>query len=131
MHTTETARKFVLLGVSSEQAAAFQDAALGRGYELHHYDTLSELGYLGRLREFDAAIVHEDIEPLSGIELAEYLEKLFQSLPVLLLSEKLELGLQEDVSLPTSVINRVTSGLAPLHVLQQVEAALASRAQGI
>ena len=68
--------KFLLLGGTKHQGLAYQEAAALRGWELSYFKSMDELGYLGRVREFDAAIVHHDLHPLTGLELAEYLEKL-------------------------------------------------------
>ncbi len=118
--------KCLLLGGPTQLARAYQDEAAMRGLELQHYSSMEDLGYLGRMREFDAAIVHEDLAPLSGLELAEYAEKLFQSLPlVLLTSQKHEASPNE--SLPGSIVECFLSGEAPSGVLSCVESTLKNR----
>lgn len=118
--------KCLLLGGPSHLARAYQDEAAMRGLELEHYSSMDELGYLGRMREFDAAIVHEDLAPLSGLELAEYAEKLFQSFPlVLLISQGADR--KSDNTLPSSIIECFLSGEAPAGVLSCVESTLKSR----
>jgi DNA-binding NtrC family response regulator len=86
MRSSETPWKFVLLGGDRKTAADYMSAAALEGHHLDYFASMHEIGYLGRFREYDAAIVHGDMHPLSGLELAEYLEKLFQSLPMILLT---------------------------------------------
>lgn len=114
--------KFALLGGDRREAELYIREALNRGYELLHFASMDDLGYVGRFREFNAAIVHEDFQPLSGFELAEYLEKLFQSLPMILLSDRHS----EDEAmeeLPSSVIACLPAGHDPEEVLGRAEAA--------
>lgn len=91
--------KIVLLGGDQRQADYFIGEAGARGIEMDYFDSTLSMGFLGRFREYDAAIVHEDLKPLSGLELAEYLEKLFGSLPMILLRNETR---SEDETFPTS-----------------------------
>ncbi|HYX37034.1 MAG TPA: hypothetical protein VE954_28365 [Oligoflexus sp.] len=86
MRPSETPWKFMLLGGDGKTAAHYMAAAALEGHRLDYFSSMHDVGYLGRIREYDAAIVHDDMQPLSGLELAEYLEKLFQSLPMILLT---------------------------------------------
>jgi hypothetical protein len=102
MRSSETPWKFVLLGGDGKAAAAYMSAAALEGHQLDYFTSMHDLGYLGRFREYDAAIVHGDMYPLSGLELAEYLEKLFQSLPMILLRSEDDQDFEADV--PGSVV---------------------------
>jgi hypothetical protein len=104
MKSSETPWKFVLLGGDGKTAADYMTAAALEGHRLDYFSSMHEIGYLGRFREYDAAIVHGDMYPLSGLELAEYLEKLFQSLPMILLTSEDELDFDGPV-IPTSVVD--------------------------
>lgn len=111
--------KLVLLGGERGRAAHYGMVAESLGIHLEHFSTMQEMGYLGRLREFDAAIVYEDIQPLSGFELAEYIEKLFESLPTVLLSPEIEqVRLQRE--LPSSVCHSFVAACEPRLVLEKV-----------
>lgn len=103
MKSSETPWKFVLLGGDGQTAAMYKAAAALDGHRLDYFSSMHELGYLGCFREYDAAIVHNHMQPLSGLELAEYLEKLFQSLPMLLLMQKHEVEYDQEL-IPASVV---------------------------
>jgi DNA-binding NtrC family response regulator len=126
MNRSDASWKFVLLGGNHQVAQQYAQAASLRGYALSHFASMQELGYLGRFREFDAAIVHRELNPLSGLELAEYLEKLFQSLPMVLLTEDRELP-HSLHRMPGSVIECLPIDHSPIEVLERVEEALAGR----
>jgi hypothetical protein len=103
MRSSETPWKFVLLGGDGKTAAHYMAAAALEGHRLDYFSSMHDVGYLGRIREYDAAIVHDDMQPLSGMELAEYLEKLFQSLPMILLTQVDEHD-YDDHLVPNSVV---------------------------
>ena len=83
---TRSSWKLALLGGDGQRAKDYAHEANARGHQIAHFASMNDLGFLGRIREFDAVIVH-DLNPLTGPEIAEYLEKLFQSLPAVLLSD--------------------------------------------
>src|SRR5690606_12932211 len=60
--------------------------AASRGIELHYFNTLQEMGSLGRLADYAAAIVDYDLGSMNGIEIAEYLPVFFNDMPMLLIS---------------------------------------------
>ncbi len=123
---SKTQWKCLLLGGSATEASAYLKAAASRGWEMQHFSSMDDLGYLGRVREFDAAIVHQDLHPLSGLELAEYFEKLFQSLPMVLLTSK-AFQVSATESLPGSIIDCLPKAEEPSGVLRRVEEAVLSR----
>ncbi len=94
--------KFVMLGGDAQLVQKYLVAAKALGFELDHFEGMHDLGYLGRFREYRAAIVHDELQPLSGLELAEYLEKLFHSLPMILLMREPEVILPQ--LLPSSIV---------------------------
>jgi CheY-like chemotaxis protein len=108
----------VLLGGDGKTAADYMSAATLVGHRLDYFSSVSEIGYLGRLREYDAAIVHGDMHPLSGLELAEYLEKLFQSLPMILLTADDEHELDGSL-IPTSVVDCYPASKEARRVLER------------
>ncbi len=123
MIAAETPWKFVLLGGDGKTAANYLAAAALAGHRLDHFASMHELGYLGRFREYDAAIVHDDMQPLSGLELAEYLEKLFQSLPMILLTQECVPEFQRKL-LPASVVESFPVSQEAQLVLDRVTQAL-------
>lgn len=107
---TRSSWKLALLGGDGEKAQAYAHEAKARGHQIAHFASMNELGFLGRIREFDAVIV-QDLNPLTGLEIAEYLEKLFQSLPAVLLS---------DDDSPAHLIDRLPLYADAKHVLERV-----------
>ncbi len=124
MSRQEASWKFALLGGDQEKAEVYTLAAAERGYDLEYFASMLELGYLGRFREFDAAIVHQDFQPISGLELAEYLDKLFESLPMILLTSNVQHICE---ILPGSIIECLPLDHNPRDVLDRAESAVAMR----
>ncbi len=119
MRSSETPWKFVLLGGDGKTAADYMSAAALEGHRLDYFSSMHDIGYLGRFREYDAAIVHGDMHPLSGLELAEYLEKLFQSLPMILLTSDDERDFDEPM-IPSSVVDCYPASKEARRVLERV-----------
>jgi DNA-binding response OmpR family regulator len=119
MRSSETPWKFVLLGGDGVTAATYRAAAAHEGHRLDYFSSMHDIGYLGRLREYDAAIVHGDMYPLSGLEVAEYLEKLFQSLPMILLTPDEDMDAELD-RIPSSVVDRYPASEEAHTVLHRV-----------
>ena len=57
------------------------------GMEIDVYESLMDLGSVGLLGRYDAAIVDYDLGTLNGIEIAEYLSALFGDITMVLVSE--------------------------------------------
>jgi len=58
------------------------------GVEFDAFENLMDLGSVGMLGQYDAAIVDFDLGCLNGVEIAEYLSALFGDIPMVLISEK-------------------------------------------
>jgi len=123
MKSSETPWKFVLLGGDGKTAAMYMAAAALEGYRLDYFSSMHDVGYLGRFREYDAAIVHDHMQPLSGLELAEYLEKLFQSLPMVLLTHEDEQDYDQEL-IPASVVGSYPASQEAHVVLERAIQAL-------
>lgn len=127
MTRLETCWNFALFGGCKTKAADYARLAATYGFKMQHFESMHDLDYLGRFREFDAAIVHQTLHPLSGLELAEYLEKLFQSLPMILLTEP-DTDIESVVPyLPKSVVHCLPVTQSPEDVLDRVLAAIELR----
>lgn len=109
---TRPSWKLALLGGDGEKAQVYANEANARGHQIAHFPSMNELGFLGRIREFDAVIV-QDLNPLTGLEIAEYLEKLFKSLPAVLLSD-------DDSPRTSDFIERLPLYAEAKHVLERV-----------
>jgi hypothetical protein len=99
----ETSWKFVLVGGDPQTNLKYIAAAALRTHHLDCFASMDELGYLGRFCEYDAALVFDDLEPISGLELAECIDVLLGSLPIILLSRQ-PFALQNIQDLPSSLI---------------------------
>lgn len=115
--------RVILVGGDREQAHAYQQAAQAHDLDLDYFPSMQELGFLGRFREYDIALVDEELSPLSGLELAEYLEKLFQSLPMILLQRQ-ETCLSSPRELPQSIVACRPINSDSSQIFSQVMAAL-------
>ncbi len=111
-------RKVALLGGDQRQAEQMIEEGRGQGLVVEYFESILSMGFLGRFREYDAAIVHAALEPLSGLELAEYLEKLFKSLPMILLSDLTPL--QGGQYLPASIIDHFSTDTAASRILGRI-----------
>ncbi len=56
------------------------------GIEIDVYESLAEMGSIGRLGNYDAAIVDYDLGGLTGVEIGEYLSAFFGHIPMVLVS---------------------------------------------
>ncbi len=60
--------------------------ALSRGIHLDCFSSLQEMGFIGLMSRYDAAIVDFDLGSMNGIEIAEYLPAFFSEMPMILIS---------------------------------------------
>lgn len=81
-------KRFVLIDDDPTYRAIMLRFAQAEGMEFDVYENLMDLGSVGKLGNYDAAIVDYDLGSLNGIEIAEYLSALFGDIPMLLVSER-------------------------------------------
>lgn len=60
--------------------------ARAHGADIDYFSSLMEMGSIGRLSEYDAAIVDYDLGNMTGIEIAEYMQVFFGDTPMVLVS---------------------------------------------
>lgn len=122
--------KVVLLGGDQAEADYFIGEAGSRGVQMEYFDSTLSMGFLGKFREYDAAIVHEDLKPLTAMELAEYLEKLFESLPMVVLKnegvKRDEVRVPEETSSANGVLTYYSKAEEPSLVLGKIIETLSS-----
>jgi len=58
------------------------------GMDIDVFASLMDLGSVGLLGKYDAAIIDYDLESVNGLEIAEYFAALFGDIPMILVSEK-------------------------------------------
>lgn len=61
-------------------------ASIRAGFEVESFASLADVGHLGSLAHFDLAIVDYQLEQMTGIEIAEYLDVFFKNMPMILVS---------------------------------------------
>lgn len=57
------------------------------GADIDWYNSFSELGRVGRLGEYDCVVADLSSDPVTGIEIAQYVTAFFSDLPVILVSD--------------------------------------------
>ena len=78
---------FVLIEPDEAFAAELATQIQALGYELDHYRSVRELGYIGRLKDFDLLLTNLRIDDMSGLELVDYSRKLLSGMPVIILAD--------------------------------------------
>jgi len=78
--------KLLLIDDDESFGHLMEVVAAQRGISLEYYPSLVELGRIGRLGDFDVAILDYYLDGMNGIEIAEYLERFFTGKPVVLVS---------------------------------------------
>jgi DNA-binding response OmpR family regulator len=56
------------------------------GIQLDAFHSLSELGFVALLRNYDVAIIDYELEEMNGVEIAEYMSSLLDDMPMVLIS---------------------------------------------
>lgn len=80
-------RKFVLIDDDPSYTVIMKRVAEMEGIELDTFQSLSELGFIGMLGKYDVAIVDYDLGRMTGVEIGNYLDKLFSDIPMIMVSE--------------------------------------------
>lgn len=91
--------------------------AAEEGVELDAFESLMELGSVGLLGRYDAAIVDYDLGELSGPEIGEYVSALFRDLPLLLVSSRSRVD--EGAKWPDSIRKFVNKGQGYSYTLME------------
>lgn len=82
----DRAPKMVLIDDDPSYTAILARTAALEGIELDVFHSLSELGFVSLLRNYDVAIVDYDLGTLNGVEIAEYMSSLLDDMPMVLIS---------------------------------------------
>lgn len=86
--SSEQRYRFILIDDDPTYRAIVLRAASLEGMVVDVYESLMDLGSVGFLGCYDAAIVDYDLGSINGVEIAEYLSVLFGDIPMVLVSEK-------------------------------------------
>ena len=81
-------KRFVLIDDDPTYRAVMLRAAELEDMEFDVYGSIMDLGSVGMLGRYDAAIVDYDLDGPNGVEIAEYLTAYFGDIPMILVSEK-------------------------------------------
>lgn len=88
MDRFQAPERIVLIDDDPTYRRILAHCAAEEGVELDVFESLMDLGSVGLLGRYDAAIVDYDLGELSGPEIGEYVSALFRDLPLLLVSSK-------------------------------------------
>lgn len=86
MSASDKEKRVVLIDDNASFRLILSQVAQMRGMILDTYESLSDLGSIGLLGRYDAAIIDYDLDKMTGVEIAEYLEAFFSDVPVILVS---------------------------------------------
>ena len=78
--------KILLIEDNHDLGALFQAKARARGLALEVFESLGDLGSVGRLGSFDVAVLDFCLGSVNGIEISEYVTRFFKDVPVILIS---------------------------------------------
>jgi DNA-binding response OmpR family regulator len=79
-------KHFVLIDDDRLFGLAMSEYAKSTGMTLDYFESLSELGFVGKLGAYDAAILDYHLADMKGVEIAQYLESLFGGIPTVVIS---------------------------------------------
>ena len=85
MDSKKVSLNLVLVDPDQEFAEALVKEASGLGIHVDYYKNMLEIGYLGRFKDYDLVILNETLEKMTGLEIAEYFDKLLSNMPIVLL----------------------------------------------
>ncbi len=80
--------KIIIIDADIEYGEAFTAEASDLGYRVDYFKNITDLGFLGNLSKYDAALVGENIGQLSPVEMADYFGKVLEKIPIVLMSSK-------------------------------------------
>jgi DNA-binding response OmpR family regulator len=87
MKTTDSGAVRVLLLDDDPMFGSLMTAAARRhGIELDYYPSLLDLGFIGRIEDYTAAIVDYDLGQMTGLEIGKYLSAFLKDTPMVLIS---------------------------------------------
>ena len=115
MESKHRSPKLVLIDDDPSYTVIMRRVAEMEGITLDTYQSLSELGFIGMLGKYDLAIIDYDLGKMTGVEIGNYLEKLFEGTPMILVSE-LE---RENTGWPSSVKKFLLKSDGYKHVLEE------------
>ncbi len=88
LHATELVRtpRMVLIDDDPSYTTILKRKADHDGIHLDTFHSLSELGFVALLRNYDVAIIDYELEEMNGVEIAEYMSSLLGGMPMVLIS---------------------------------------------
>lgn len=104
--------KIVLLEPNTQFAEEMLKQASSMGIYLDHFHNMLELGYLGRFAGYQAIIINQQLEKMTGREIAVHLDKILGHIPILLLEDMYD---KPPSSQPIQSVFRVMSKQEGVH----------------
>lgn len=84
--TLVTSPRLLLIDDDEDFGRLMQAIAITQGVKLDYFPSLLALGRIGRIAEYDVAILDYYLGEMSGLEVAEYVERFFGGKPVIIVS---------------------------------------------
>ena len=116
MDNKEEKSRFVLIDDDEVFCDIMANYAKLRDIPLDFYLSLSEMGSIGRLSQYQVAIVDFDLGQMNGVEIAEYLPVFFGKMPLILISATEKERLSSE-NWPESIKAYVHKGKGPTAIL--------------
>lgn len=78
--------RMVLIDDDPSYTTILKRMAESEGLQLDAFHSLSELGFVSMLKNYDVAIIDYELEEMNGVEIAEYMNNLLVGMPMVLIS---------------------------------------------
>ena len=76
----------IKIGKATVSSIHVNHPGIALGYRVDYFKNVVDLGFLGNLSKYDAALIGENIGQLSPVEMADYFGKILDTIPIVLLS---------------------------------------------
>jgi DNA-binding response OmpR family regulator len=119
--------KILLIDDDAMFRKIFARKAKASGFELESFDSLSDLGFIGKLSEYSLGIIDYDLDITDGVEIANYVEAFCNKVPLLLISAK-ERNEKKDGGWPSTIKNFVSKEKGNEEILAEVSRLLEKNA---
>jgi ActR/RegA family two-component response regulator len=85
-HKRQDKRRVILIDDDRSFGHIMKQCAAQRGVDLDYFESLADLGFVALVGRYDVAILDYDLGSMTGVEIGEYLQALFNCMPMLLIS---------------------------------------------
>lgn len=89
------------------------------GVNIIHFRSMTDLGSVGRLADFDAVVLDYKLDQITGIEIAEYLDAFFPWIPAILTSG--EEYFSDKKELPKSISTFISKSCGAANIIRAAQ----------